>query len=348
MLRHAKTVVKPFKSLARLFVVAAALGFGSFGLFAAEPLFKPTNVLPADLVFATIAGEDFTVGELFGEDYADIDQQIYDSLYSLLNEEFNARVKKEDVPGLGQYRPSDREIEDFYKDRELASRGELADFRAEIRAFLINEHENEQLTQHFAAAIKSGTVNLNLPRPRQLVSFELSSSAYAGKKDAKTVLVEFSDFQCPFCKRLQPVMEDIIADYQATVGFYFRHFPLSIHPQAFSAAMAAECALEQQQFVSYKSLMFDNQYQLGEQSLLAYAAKIKAINQPKFSDCLMTNKYQALVQADLDQGLALGINGTPTLYIGRLNGKNFTGEMLVGVRSYNELATKLDEYLEKN
>jgi len=141
-----------------------------------------------------------------------------------------------------------------------------------------------------------------------------------GKKDAPLTIVEFSDFQCPFCARFrEQTLDQLKKEYIDTgkVRFVYRDFPLSsIHPYAEKAAEAAECADEQGKYWEYHDKLFENQQALDVVSLKKYAAELK-LDAGKFADCLDSGKYEDEVAKDLADGSKVGITGTPGFIIGK-------------------------------
>jgi len=143
-----------------------------------------------------------------------------------------------------------------------------------------------------------------------------------GNKNAKITIVEFSDYQCPFCVRFHETMKQVMAKYPTQVRWVFKHFPLeSIHPYAKKAAMAAECAGEQNKFWEYTDEIFANQTRLND-AYLSTAAKNLKLDAKKFDSCLSSEKYANKVNADLQQGQAYGVRGTPGSFI---NGTTIPG-----------------------
>lgn len=162
-----------------------------------------------------------------------------------------------------------------------------------------------------------------------------------GPDDAKVKLVEFSDFQCPYCQMFQKTVNEIIAEYGDDVQFIFKNLPLeSIHPRAKAAAMAAECANEQGKWLEYGDKLFANQKIWGEtkdnKTFISYASQLK-LDTAKFTQCLTDEKYKGKVEADLKEGTDFGIGGTPAIFI---NDKFKSGAVQAA-----ELKTIIDEEL---
>ncbi|MGD0770341.1 MAG: thioredoxin domain-containing protein [Tepidisphaeraceae bacterium] len=143
-----------------------------------------------------------------------------------------------------------------------------------------------------------------------------------GPPDARLVLVEYGDYQCPHCRRAHPIVRQIVARFGDQLKFGFRHFPLSkIHPQARLAAQAAEAAAAQEKFWQMHDLLFRHQDELELDHLAQYAAVLE-LDVPRFRDELNAGLYARRVQEDVVSGLRSGVNGTPTFYV---HNKRFNG-----------------------
>ena len=139
-----------------------------------------------------------------------------------------------------------------------------------------------------------------------------------GPADAPITIVEFSDYQCPFCRRWhQEVYEPLLAAYPGKIKLVYRNLPLtSIHPDAFGAAEAAMCAGEQDAYWSFHEKLFGSE-SLGNQIYTQYAQEL-SLNMDKFQNCLKEEKYKAAIQADSDFAVDLGVRSTPTFFINGL------------------------------
>jgi len=149
-----------------------------------------------------------------------------------------------------------------------------------------------------------------------------------GPKDAPITLVEFSDFQCPFCRRWHDeTYKPLLAAYPGKIRVVYRNLPLtSIHPNALSAAEAAMCAGEQDAFWQYHEKLFSSE-SLGEAVYEQYARDL-SLDLPAFVDCITEHKYQEAIQADSDFALNLGVSSTPTFFV---NGLAIVGAQPLGV-----------------
>lgn len=135
-----------------------------------------------------------------------------------------------------------------------------------------------------------------------------------GPKDAKVTIVEYSDFQCPYCGKHHTTIKSLQEKYKDQVRFVFRHFPLSFHENAQPAALASECASEQGKFWEMHDKLFDNQSSLSSE-LYSKLAKELGLNTGQFEDCIKTNKYEQAITDDLSSGLASGVEGTPATFV---------------------------------
>jgi protein-disulfide isomerase len=172
------------------------------------------------------------------------------------------------------------------------------------------------------------------PIPRQNVSTE-GAPAW-GPPDAKVTIVEFSDFQCPYCeiffKETYPLIRE---KYGNKVRFVYRNFPLTqIHPDANRAALAAECANEQGKFWEYHDMLFNNQKNLSRDALVQYASQVNVADSQKFAACLDSAKFQSKIQSDFDAGIGYSVSGTPTFFI--------NGNILVGAQRFEAFAAAID------
>lgn len=153
----------------------------------------------------------------------------------------------------------------------------------------------------------------------------------------KLQIVEYSDFQCPFCTRAVPTVKQIKETYGDKVEVVYKHFPLeSIHPDAMGAAIASECARDQGKFWEYHDKLFANQGALGIENLKTYAKDL-GLDTAKFNDCLDNKKTEARVQADIAEASSRGLRGTPSFWI--------KDELVVGALPFETFQQKIDEKL---
>ena len=149
--------------------------------------------------------------------------------------------------------------------------------------------------------------------PRVDVPFNAKLNPSKGPKNAPVTIVEFTDFECPWCKRSQPTLQQVEATYGDKLRLIAHNFPLPMHPRAEPAAEAAMCAKEQNKYWEYRDKLFDKQ-ELSDADFKRYAQELK-LNEKKFDKCLAEHKYANAVKEDQALGEKLGVNGTPTFFV---------------------------------
>jgi protein-disulfide isomerase len=143
-----------------------------------------------------------------------------------------------------------------------------------------------------------------------------------GPRNAAVTIIEYADFECPYCAQAHFILEDVLGEFDDEVRFVVRHFPLTqIHPHAQQAAEAAEAAAAQGRFWEMHDLLFENQHALDANSLLGYAEYLR-LDVRRFQDDLMTGAHGIRVREDFVVGIRSGVNGTPSFFI---NGERYDG-----------------------
>lgn len=161
-----------------------------------------------------------------------------------------------------------------------------------------------------------------------------------GPEDAPVVIIEFSDYQCPFCRRFrQQTFDRLFETYGDQIRFVYRDFPLTqIHPEAVNAAIAANCAGEQGQYWAYHDKLFEQAQGLSHEAYLAYAREL-GLDMEAFQACLQDPAQKKEVLADRDTGVQLGVTGTPTFFI--------NGIPVVGAQPFEVFQQIIDQELQK-
>jgi protein-disulfide isomerase len=168
-----------------------------------------------------------------------------------------------------------------------------------------------------------------------------------GSPNAPLTLVEFTDYQCPFCRRFhETTFADIKRNYVDTgkLRFISRDFPLDMHNNAMRASLAAHCAGDQGKFWELRDLMIANGNRLDQPSIDLYAKQLK-LDSDRLDKCIASGTYQARVDQDLAEGKAAGINGTPSFLLGRTGKDSIEGTKLVGAMPSVAFDTKIKELL---
>jgi len=209
-----------------------------------------------------------------------------------------------------------RQFYDQHKDRIQQPYDQI---KAPLIAALQRRNDQEAREQVIARLREDNHLTLMIEPPR----LKIATAGYPslGPKNAPITVVEFADFQCPYCKRSEETVKELRQEYGDKMRLVFIDFPLSFHQYAFQAAEAARCAGEQGKFWQYHDELFENQSKLTTQDLKDAAAKLK-LNTKKFDTCLDSGKYADAVHNAMSEGSAAGVDGTPGFFI---NGRPLTG-----------------------
>ncbi len=219
--------------------------------------------------------------------------------------------------------PTDEEIAAYYADNANDEAPPLDQVKSQVARVMKDERAKEAYASHIAALRKAGEVQLALPDvrpPAKAIDIPATTPTF-GPADAPVTIVEFSDFECPYCARAVPAIDGIKAQYGDKVRFAFRHFPLSFHAQARPAAKYAHCATAQDKFWKVHDGIFESQRDLSEGSLRAIAQKA-GLNMSKLDACLADAATEQAIDADMEAGRLAGVEGTPSFYV---NGRPYDG-----------------------
>ena len=187
-------------------------------------------------------------------------------------------------------------------------------------------------------------------RPSKVTAeVSVSGKPSLGRDDASVTMVEFSDYQCPFCKRhFLTVLPIIKKEYIDTgkVRYVFRDFPIaSLHPQAKKGHEAAYCAGEQNKYWEMHDTLFKNSKDFSVPALNRYAQKI-GLDGDKFNNCLQSGKYASRVEKEIAEGVKAGVRGTPSFFIGPSgSGERITGTMVRGAQPLNRFRQVIENVL---
>jgi protein-disulfide isomerase len=314
-------------------------------------LLATTGDLPA--VVATVQEQPISAAELTAAARSDLlrlEMERYNIMKQKLEEliakrlmELEARQRGVSVQQLEQEEViaktapvSTEQVKAFYEANKNRIRQPLEQAEPRIEAYLQQQERLKQQQAFLRDLRQRYPVTIALAAPTVHVTAD--DDPFMGPADAPVTIIEFSDFQCPYCRRVQPILQQVLKDYHGTVKLVFRDFPLrNIHPQAQKAAEAAQCAAEQQQFWAYHDKLFATT-QLEEPALKQYAQEL-GLDMQRFEPCVTSGKYAQEVERDLQDGLNAGVSATPSFFV--------NGQPLSGAVPYERFKELVDSALEE-
>lgn len=228
---------------------------------------------------------------------------------------------------------SDEEVDAFYAQNQAQIRQPKEQVAAQIRQHLGRQVRDTVYNDFITGLEAKSNVDYKLGPYRVEVAAEGPSK---GPDSAPVTIVEFSDFQCPYCSRVVPSMNKVHEKYGDKVQVVFRHFPLQFHAEAQKAAEASLCAHDQGKFWEMHDLMFEEQSSLQVADLKDKAKRLE-LEEAAFGECLDSGKYFEAVQEDMRAGVLAGVSGTPAMFI--------NGRFVSGAQPYENIAEVIDEEL---
>ncbi|MBN1205113.1 MAG: thioredoxin domain-containing protein [Myxococcaceae bacterium] len=315
----------------------------------------------ADMVVATYkldgAEQKVTYGELtarIGAPMADLEKRKQDLLKRgldgyVIEKLVQAEAKKRGLPNEDALLkaevedkvppPSDAEIQKVYDQAkaggQLPPEVTVEQVKPEIVRMLTEQTKREKAQALFTELKSKADMTVLLPEKRVEVA---ATGPSKGPDNAPITIVEFSDFQCPYCSKAIASVDEVMKNYEGKVKLVFRHFPLSFHPEAPKAAEASLCAADQNKFWEYHDKLFANQGALKVEELKKHAADL-GLDAARFNECLDSGKKAELVKKDMADGEKAGVTGTPAFFI--------NGVALSGAVPASEFKSIIDAELKK-
>ena len=311
----------------------------------------PANDAERARVFATIKDEKITSGDVESSLLPlifDVQEQVYklrkDELEltindTLLTQEAQKRKITENALLEAEVKPkpvTDTQVQLFFDQNKERVSGDFAQTKDAIRQYL-EQIEVRQAERVFLEKLRgAASIQTFLVAPESPVfSISTHDQPSLGNANAPVTIVAFTDYQCPSCAAMHPTLERLVTEYGNKVRLVTRDFPLSQHTEALKAAEAAEAAREQGKYWEYIHILLQNQSALTVDKLKGYATEL-ALDRTRFDAALDSGKFSESVQKDLEEGMKLGINGTPTIFI---NGRR------VSAKSYEDLKASVNAAL---
>lgn len=263
-----------------------------------------------------------------------LDQAVQDRL--LEAEAASRKVTKDQL--LAEIKPAavtDADVDAFYEQNKAQIPRPKEQVAAQIKTYLEQQGQQKARTEYFKTLQAKYKVDYKL----EPIRVEVAATGPAkGPANAPVTIVEFSDFQCPFCSRLTPTLAEVEKKYGDKIRLVFRQYPLPFHQNAQKAAEASLCAADQGKFWELHDAMFGNQGELGVDQLKAKAASL-GLNADKFNKCLDSGEKAAAIQADVKAGSAAGVSGTPAMFI--------NGRFINGAVPIDNITTVIDDELRR-
>jgi len=230
------------------------------------------------------------------------------------------------------------DAEKFFKENSAKFKGDFKSLEEQIKNFLTGQLLQTREQEFLKSLRAAAKVDVLLTRP-PIFRFKVAidGAPVRGNASAPVTIVEFADYHCPFCRKAEPVLDELRAKYGAKIRIAYLDFPLdNLHPQARAAAEASHCALEQGKFWEFHDRLFKNDPDSSQAALNRIAKEI-GMDVAAFEACSSSGKYKTPVQASVQEGSRLEVTGTPTFFI---NGRILTGAQPVGA-----FVTIIDEEL---
>lgn len=303
---------------------------GAIALVAGEPIFD--SQLPS-----SVQGE---LHRIHQQEYevrsAALEEIINNKLLEIEAEKKSLSVRKllETEIEKKVAEPSVGELQAYLKTQNIAQPFEEA--RPRIRA-LLRQLRFEVARENYLRALREQAgVTVLVQPPKMKISYD--AARLKGSRDAPVMIVEFSDFTCPFCAHVNSTLEELLAKYKGRVSLSYRDFPIdNDRPGAHLAAEASRCAEEQGKFWEYHDLLFKNPGRLDREDLVETAKKLQ-LHTTEFESCLSSGEYKPLVEQDLQDGIAAGVSVTPVFFI--------NGIFLAGAKPSHEFKKIIDQELQ--
>ena len=352
---------RQFRLWTGVFLLASA---ALAGACAEEPAAAAQSQAPAanpDQVVAEVAGKPITLKDVDAKweafdaaERARIVQAMYQNrrnmIELLVGDQLIANAAKAAGQSVEEFLVADgakrlpaiteADIAQFYDQNKDRAQGRTLDqLRGEIKPFL-EGRRRQQARAMLVEELKSkdgANVKVMLDPPRYTVPTG-KDDPVRGNPAAPITIVEFSDYQCPFCARVNPTLAKVRETYGDRVKIVFKDYPLPNHPQAPKAAEAARCAGDQNKYWEMHDAMFANQRALEVPSLKQTARAI-GLNGSTFDACLDSGKWQPTIRAGSALGEQMGVNSTPTLYV--------NGRALIGAMPFENFKQIIDEELSR-
>lgn len=306
-------------------------------------IFKPA---PKEGIVASVGGVEIKEDELLtgikSESY-DLEKKLFDLKFNQLKSLIIKKIVEKDPASKGMsvddylnknvlssLKVSKERIDQFIKDRKIPTQHLNDQLKKRIEDFLKQEDKVKAVDSWLAKKTGSEKIEVYLDRPeRPYYDVEIGNAPSYGPDNAKVTIVEYSDFECPFCAKGKDVVNQIKAKYGDKVRIVFKHFPLPFHKRAMSASIASMCVHKQKKeaFWKYHDLLFDNQKNLSDEGLEKMAGEV-GVDTATWKACYQSDEFKIVINEHMNSGKRVGVKSTPTFFV---NGRLISGAQPIAV-----------------
>lgn len=310
------------------------------------------NGIAAKVGDITVSEEEVVKG--IESDIFEAEMKVFDIKFNKLNQLIIEKMIAADPKSKGLSRDqyfekfisskikiTDADVEKFITERKIPKAQVNPDVRAKIVQFLTMQQREKAVKVWMGEKAGKNTIEVFLEKPqRPTFDVKVGEAPIFGSPSAKVTIIEYSDFQCPFCAQGAKILGELKKKYGKKIQVAFKQYPLPFHTQAKKAAVASMCIKEQSVDLFWKmhDAMFANQDKLKVEDLKELAKKLGG-NAEQFNKCLDENKHLGYVDKDIEEGKNIGVKSTPTFFI--------NGQLIAGALPVEEFSEIIDEELAK-
>ena len=274
------------------------------------------------------------------EEYALKREALNDLIFLKLQEE---AAKKEGSTVEALYRkrvldaaaePTEEQVTAFYTQNKARLNPNEQDARKQVTEYLKSQAVAQKEQAFRDELLAAAKVEIKMRPPR--IEIKAGGAPVKGPEKAPVTIVEYTDFQCPYCSRVQTTLDKVFTDYKDKVNLVFKDFPLDFHKDSKGAHNAALCAQDQGKFWEFHDVVFKNQQKIGTEDLKKYATDL-SLDMTKFNACMESKAHEKTVLANTQEGQMLGVTGTPCFFV--------NGRALKGAVPYEQFKALIDEEL---
>ena len=338
--------------IAGIILIFTTAGCVTTPLSRSVPTMRPIPLHSDSSILARLNGQPIIeedVRQISGSRLLRVQVQFYDVQEEAINQLIEQRLLTAEAARYGLTKDelikqqvtdsvgvTEEEIAQFYEHSDQMQGKTLQEATEEIRSRLVNERKTQRYADLKSRLRKDATIEWLIQPP--VVAVDDGNAPSRGPQKAPVTLIEFGDFQCPYCGSSRPAIAKILETYPDQVRYVFRDFPLPFHTQAMKAHEASYCAKEQGRYWEMNQKLFSNQQALDLENLVSYSQEL-GLDADPFRACLDTARYADTVQRNRIAGEQAGVTGTPSFFV--------NGRMIVGSAPFEHFQRIIDQELSK-